>query len=121
MFDFTIGESKAKQPPIPDGSYVARFVGTELSPAKEWEGKMLEEGIRWQFEVANGAQAGRKVGRITGKHPTPENACGKMIGSLLGKPLTPNESVSLQGCVGRTYWLNVQGGKAETVSIPPQQ
>src|SRR5262245_64385433 len=111
MNDFVFQQSGG---PIADGRYSATFKGVEKAEAREWQGKMLEEGRRWSFAITNGPPgvAGRTVQRITQAKPTDKNACGKMIVGLLGRVPQVGESVgtAIAGCVGKAYHVVVSKG-----------
>lgn len=106
---------------LPDGSYYAMYRGNEMTPAREYQGKMLDPGIRWGFEVSRGPHKGRKLGPITGAVPRPNNGCGRTLMSVLGRTPSPGEAVDLQACVGREYIVTVTAGKVASVTLPPSQ
>ncbi len=103
---------------VPAGSYLAKFIGME--PTNNEFG----DGLRWQFEVANGPLKGAKTSRITSQSPTPKNACGKMLSGITGKTLTPGEDVNLDAHIGKTFLvvvINTESGgtRIDSVSPPP--
>jgi hypothetical protein len=103
---------------VPAGSYLAKFVGVEATNNE------YGDGLRWVFEVVNGPNKGAKTSRITSQAPTPKNACGKMLGGITGKTLTPGEDINLDSFIGKTYLvmvINTDGGgtRIDSVSAPP--
>jgi hypothetical protein len=105
--------------PMPEGMHYAVFSTTESVPAREWEGKQLEEGVRWIYEVSVGPHKGRRLYSITGTVPTEKNGCGRIISGMLGPPFKPDEDIDIEPLIGQTFLVNVQGGKVVTVAIPP--
>jgi len=108
----------AKTAPIPDGSYYAAFSGVDDADGKEWQGKMLDPGVRWKFAITNGPHKGATAQRITGRGATPDNACGKMLASLFGRMLGEGEDIDAAQFGGRQYLIVVAKGRVETVSQP---
>jgi hypothetical protein len=107
---------------LADGSYYATYSGHEIAPPRQWQGKEIGEGVAWKWAVASGPHTGRTCQRITGRTPMPATACGKVVAGLLGRTPAVGEDVgaSLQDCVGKRYLVVVQGGKVDSVALPPQ-
>lgn len=105
---------------VPVGSYAATFKGAE--PFKDKEGK-YGEGLRWNWQVQSGPQAGQTASRITGTTPSPKNACGKMVSGLLGRPLQPDEEIDIDSLVGKSYLIVVvateNGARVDAVLPAP--
>jgi hypothetical protein len=102
---------------VPAGMYRARFVGVEPTNHAEYG-----PGLRFQFEVATGPAAGRKVSRVTSAVPTVRNAAGKMLSGLAGRPLKPDEDIDLTEFVDEDFQITVeevQGGGSRVVAVFP--
>lgn len=109
----------ASSGPMPDGTFYTVFTTTESVPAREWEGKQLEEGVRWVFEVTHGPHKGRRLSTTTGPVPTEKNACGRILAGLFGRPITPGEDIDIEPFLSMTFIVTVQGGKIVNVAVPP--
>ena len=109
----------ASSGPMPEGMHYAVFTTTESVPAREWEGKQLEEGVRWAYEVSVGPHKGRRLSTITGTVPTEKNGCGRILAGMFGRPIKPGEDIDIEPLIGQTFLVNVQGGKIVTVAVPP--
>ena len=105
--------------PMPEGMHYAVFNTTESVPAREWEGKQLEEGVRWIFEVSGGPHKGRRLSTITGPVPTEKNGCGRILAGMFGRPIKPGEEIDIEPLIGQTFFVTVQGGKIVNVAVPP--
>lgn len=93
---------------VPAGMYPqAILIGVHEQPADPVRG--YEAGVRWVFEIANGPYRGLKTGRITGRNPTPRNACGRMLAGLTGQPLDMSGDTDLGQLIGRPYAVVVAG------------
>jgi hypothetical protein len=90
---------------VPAGAYQAEFIGVEVQPANPE--KKYDEGLRWKWKVKGGLQDGQVASRITGKKPSPRNACGRILSGLLGRALAEGEKVQVGPLVGRTYLVVV--------------
>jgi hypothetical protein len=75
------------------------------------DGKPMEPGIEWQFEITDGPQAGQIVGRITSAVPTTKNACGTLLAGLVGRLVQPDEEVDPDQYRGRTYQIVIAHSK----------
>lgn len=94
----------AKKPwhEVPKGEYVAHFAGVELlepKPGREplmgHDGKPMPPGMAWKFFIVEGPHHGQCPIRITGREPTPRNACGKMLKAVTGLVLKDGMVVEL--------------------------
>jgi hypothetical protein len=99
---------------VPKGEYVARFTGAKPleskpdAPARVGEdGKPLPPGMAWRFEIIDGPCTGKIPSRITGRVPTPRNACGKMLKALTGLVLKDGMVVDLDQYRDRKYRIVV--------------
>lgn len=100
MMNFTICSTDC-----PAGLYKARFLGIEEMMHAEYGA-----GLRFDFEVTEGPQQGKRAVRITGAKPTPRNAAGRMLCDLAG--VSPANGVSNEAdeFVGREYTIVVREG-----------
>jgi hypothetical protein len=107
---------------VPIGNYTATFIGIKEQAANE---KGYGPGVRWEFKITAGPQAGQVVSRITGPSPTPKNGAGKMLAGILGRALKEGEEVDLQTYIGRPYMVVVaagqQGGTRVEAIVPMPQ
>lgn len=86
---------------VPAGAYVLVFKGTE-----ETSHEQFGAGLNFNFEVIEGVHKTRTIKRMTGNKPSPKNACGMMIVSLLGgRKLSEGEDItaSVNSCIGKKY------------------
>lgn len=100
----------------PSGIYVGKFLG--LSPMKDngtprlgRDGKPMEPGVEWQFEVTEGDYAGQIVGRITSAVPTTKNACGTLLDGLVGRTVAADEDVDVDQYKGHAYQIVIGPSK----------
>jgi hypothetical protein len=105
----------------PPGTYHAKWLGFESAQHSEYGA-----GLKWTWEILNGAHAGQKASRITSATPTPQNAAGKILAGILGRQLQPGEDVDLQAFVGRPYLIIVDrtdkgATRVETVLQAPTE
>ena len=108
---------------VPVGNYSATFIGTKEQAANAQKG--YGPGIRWEWKITVGPQAGQVASRITGPLPTPKNGAGKMLAGILGRALKEGEEIDLQAYVGKPYMIVVaagqQGGtRVEAIMPMPQ-
>lgn len=99
----------------PTGTYAATFAGVEACQHDEFG-----PGLRWKFAVTTGDCAGQIASRTTGTTPSRENACGRVLASLLGRELRIGEQVDPTTLIGRSYIIVVApakngGTRVETV------
>ena len=100
----------------PPGTYRAR-----LGSVRDTMHLEFGAGMRFEFEIIEGAQTGDKVSRITGILPTPANAAGRMLSGLAGK-LALHEEVDISDFVGREYLIvveEVREGVTRVASVSP--
>lgn len=114
-----------------EGQHVAKFLGVSDMPTVDkdgkpipkkrgTDGKEMEPGMAWEFEIADGPDAGKVSSRITGKTPTPKNMAGRFLAALTGKQLKPGASIDLGACVGKLYLITVErnGDRTRLAEIP---
>ncbi len=103
--EFVFADSSG--PPV--GFYRATFSGVTKTHHEEYGA-----GARFDFKVIDGEHAGKTASRTCKPTPTANNATGKLMQSLLGSAAKPGEKVSLAGCVGKTYMIQVSLAKNGT-------
>ncbi len=99
---------------MPDGKYIAKFLGTTLRDATgqlDQRGNPLPPGMTWDFEILDGGQAGKKVDKLTGRSPTPKSACGKLLAAISDTVLKDGQEVDLAQFVGQQYRITVQDNR----------
>jgi hypothetical protein len=77
---------------VPVGNYRATFIGVKPQEANAERG--YPAGLRWEWRIDDGPQAGQTASRITGSQPTPRNGCGKILQGLLGRALVEGENIA---------------------------
>ena len=100
---------------IGSGSYISRLTSVE-----EVEEGKYGPGLRWTFTISQGVRAGGKISRTTGQEPLPQNALGRVLAGLLGRPLKDGEEVDPNDLIGREYVLEVvamEGGACRVESV----
>jgi hypothetical protein len=129
---FTVGESGGKFG-ASEGQHVAKFLGVTMMPTHDDAGKLLppkigqdgkpmEPGMSWEFEVAEGSDKGKIASRISGKHPNPKNIAGRLMAAVSGKYLKPGVEINLDQYVGKLYLITVEPtstGKGTRISDTP--
>jgi hypothetical protein len=106
-----------KSTDCPAGVYKAQFKGVEEMSHPEYG-----PGLRFDFEIADEPNKGRRACRITSHDPTPRNAAGRMLCDLAG--ITPANGVSVDPAdfVGRAYTIVVresESGRTRVESVCP--
>jgi hypothetical protein len=103
----------------PPGAYRAEFLG-----ARRTEHIEFGSGFRFEFRVLDGPQAGAIAARTTSAKPSPGNAAGKFIGSIIGSPLAGGQKASLSGAVGKTFLIVCEatpsGKGSKVANVVPQ-
>lgn len=110
---------------MPDGKYVAKFLGVTLredkpgdQPRLGADGKPLPPAMTWDFEIAEGDQAGKKADKLTGRIPTPKNGCGKMLAAITDAILKDGTEVDLATYVGKLYRVTVLENRVQDNPAP---
>jgi len=96
-----------KSTDCPAGVYKARFTGVEEMTHAEYG-----DGLRFDFEIVDGPNKGKRTCRITSADPTPRNAAGRMLSDLAGVAPSNGVSINLDDCVGREYTIVVREGES---------
>lgn len=99
---------------MPDGKYLARFVGVTMRDLKPGEkprlgedGNPLPPAMTWDFEIADGPSAGKRADKLTGRIPTPKSGCGKMLAAISDSVLKGGEEIDLDLFRGKIYRITV--------------
>ena len=87
----------------PAGVYRARFAGAETTSHAEFG-----DGLRFEFEVTDGPQQGKRPSRITSADPTPHNVAGRMLCDLAGVAPANGVSINLDDYLNREYTIVVR-------------
>jgi hypothetical protein len=97
------------------GSFRGTFVGVEPVPENKELG--YGAGLRFKFRIDAGPFAGRLVSRITTPAPSPNNACGKILGGLAGHSLKEGEQIDPDEFVNRQYMVVVATVKSGATRV----
>jgi len=105
----------------PPGRYKARLTTIKpLPPMRLPDGKVGDPLFAWEFEVCDGPQAGRRPSALTPQAATVRNGLGRLLRSILGRPIDPAECIDLATFVGRDFAIevafNAAGLKTRVVS-----
>jgi hypothetical protein len=84
----------------PAGAYRSEFLGVKRTEHPEYGA-----GLRFEFKVVDGPQAGAIAAVTTGAKPTPGNKAGKIIASITGAALAGGQKASLSGAVGKVFLI----------------
>jgi hypothetical protein len=108
--EMVFGESGG-QIEVAAGRYVARFTGTEdREPFKESRFGTEGEGqprMAWLFEIAQGAERGRRIVQETGCKARLGTNAWKMIDGLAGGTAEHGQRVDVDQYIGRLYTVKV--------------
>jgi hypothetical protein len=88
---------------VPAGIYKARFVNVKENQHEEYG-----PGLEWQFEVIEGAFAGKLSSRTTAPEPTLKNSCGRMLQALSRGKYVPGQEVDIDPFVGQAFQIVVE-------------
>ncbi len=95
---------------MPDGKYLAKFMGTTLKDAtgqKGQDGNLLPPGMTWDFEIVEGEHTGKKADKLTGRTPTPKSGCGKFLAAITDRVLKDGDEIDLAVYHGKLYRITV--------------
>lgn len=95
---------------MPDGKYLARFLGVTLKDAtgqRGQDGNLLPPGMTWDFEIAEGEHAGKKTDKLTSRMPTPKSACGKFLAAIADTVLKDGIEVDIDNYRGKLFRITV--------------
>lgn len=97
---------------IPDGEYAANFLGVKFWPPKAGgDGEAMPPAMSWDFEIRGGPYDGMRVGKFTGRVPTPRNGCGRMLVAVAGGPPRTGETFDSKKYAGRAYRVAVRDNR----------
>lgn len=103
----------------PPGAYRAEFLGVKRTEHEEYG-----PGLRFEFRVLDGPQAGAIAARTTSAKPSPSNAAGKLIASITGAALVGGQKASLSSAVGKAFLVVVEAGTngkgSKVANVVPQ-
>lgn len=98
----------------PQGQYdPCEFLGIELVPPAEKDGKEMGEAVRFRFKVLEGEHMGKVAPAIGPIRPTEKNRTGRLLKSM-GVDGAPGAKTSIKDLIGRKFSIVVglsQGGK----------
>jgi hypothetical protein len=110
---------------IPDGKYLAKFLGVSMREDKPGDkprlgddGKPLPPAMTWDFEIAEGPSAGKRSDKLTGRVPTPKSGCGKMLAAITDAVLRDGQEVDLDSFVGKFYRVTIEDNRVSDKSPP---
>lgn len=110
---------------MPDGKYLAKFLGVTLREDKPGEkprlgsdGKPLPPAMTWDFEIIDGEQAGKKADKLTGRVPTAKSGCGKMLAAISDSILKDGMEIDLDQLVGKIYRITVEDNRVSDNPAP---
>ena len=110
---------------MPDGKYVAKFRGVTYredrpgdKPRIGQDGNPLPPAMTWDFEIAEGPEAGKKCDKLTGRIPTPKSGCGKMLVAITDTILKDGAEVDLDQFVGKRYRITVLDNRVSDNPAP---
>jgi hypothetical protein len=110
---------------VPNGKYLARFLGVTMREDKPGDkprlgddGKPLPPAMTWDFEIAEGSAVGKRCDKLTGRVPTPKSGCGKMLMAIADAVLADGQSVELDDFVGSFYRVAVIDNRVSDSPAP---
>ena len=110
---------------MPDGKYVARFMGVTMrdeepgaKPRLGADGKPLPPAMMWNFEIAEGPEAGKRSDRLTGRIASGKSGCAKMLAAISDTILSDGIEVDLDRFVGKFYRVTVQENRISDNPCP---
>lgn len=110
---------------MPDGKYLARFLGVTMREPKPGDrprlgedGSPLPPAMTWDFEIAEGPESGKRCDRLTGRVPTLKSGCGKMLAAVSDTILKDGQEIDLDQFVGQFYRVTVQENRVSDNPTP---
>ena len=88
---------------VPEGNYVADFIGYSDTTHEEYG-----PGLCWEWQIADGKYKGRSVFRTTAVKPTTRNSCGAILASLGGQSQSDGVKVNPDAYVSKQYLVIVK-------------
>lgn len=107
---------------VPTGTYSARLLGyTEKPPSVQFPDS--GNSYVWEFDIIEGAQAGKRASRWTPTKLTMSNNFGKLVREMLGRPLVVNEDVDPDTFINKKFTITVgpsaDGKKTKIIMVSP--
>ena len=107
---------------VPTGTYSARLLGyTEKPPSVQFPDS--GNSYVWEFDIIEGAQAGKRASRWTPTKLTTGNNFGKFVREMLGRPLVVNEDVDPDTFINKKFTITVgpsaDGKKTKIIMVSP--
>lgn len=100
---------------MPDGKYLAEFLGVTMrddppgsKPRIGQDGKPLPPAMTWDFRIVDGPEKGKRADKLTGRIPTPNSGCGKMLVCISDSVLKEGDRVNLDQFVGKIYRITIK-------------
>jgi len=107
---------------VPVGFYRARLLGFKEMEANQ-KFKDSKPSYVWEFEIIEGEQAGKTVGRFTPQVVAAANGLGKLMVELLGRPLVTDENIDVEKLINVAYEITVgygqDGVKTKVTKVVP--
>src|SRR5947209_6834000 len=122
MSDFEWADGQRFEP-VPEGIYEGEFQGYEMLPEREYEGKKMDEGVKFNLAIKGGAMDGKQTSNIGSTKPTDANISGRIIRGLLGGSFKPGDKPDVKPCIGKPYTVVVQknrNGRPVVVQVQPK-
>ena len=107
---------------VPTGTYSARLLGyTEKPPSVQFPDS--GNSYVWEFDIIEGAQAGKRASRWTPTKLTTGNNFGKFVREMLGRTLVVNEDVDPDTFINKKFTITVgpsaDGKKTKIIMVSP--
>jgi hypothetical protein len=103
---------------VPVGTYRGTFLGLfpmgDAGPRLGLDGRPMEPGVEWQFQVFGGEHEGKIASRITAATPTARNSCGRMLDGLVGREVAAGEAVDVDSYKGQVFIVTVVHNQEKT-------
>jgi hypothetical protein len=112
LLQFTVSEGSGP----PAGVYKAVFSGVDQTTHDEYG-----LGVKFSMTVSGGPHDGKVSCRTTRPVPSATNVCGRLIASIIGRPMAPGENIDLGPYVGKIFTIvvtdapNGKGTRLESV------
>jgi hypothetical protein len=98
---------------VDEGRFLARFLGESVyynPEARGKDGKSIDPGYKWEWELSEGPDTGKRVNIITGQVPSLKNKCGRIIMALANGNLFDGSAFDSSKFVGFYYRVTIRDG-----------